>query len=87
MADTNSAAFLGGALVIIFLIIACVAYFLLRKILPKQLVSGLILIILGYVFESFNPWNYLFYVAGGIFLILFFVDLFRKKKNKAGGRK
>lgn len=87
MADTNSAALLGGILVIIFLIIACIVYFLLKKILPKHLVSSLILIVLGYVLGSFNPWNYIFYLAGIIFLILFLIALFKKNKTKIGTKK
>ena len=80
--DTNSASFLGGILLLVILIIAFIIYLILKKYINKNLLLGLIFIILGYVLSPLKTWNYLFYIAGAIFLIIFFIDLIKRRVKK-----
>jgi hypothetical protein len=80
MIDTNSGSFLGAVLLIIFLALGIIFYFIFKKFTGKYLALIIVFGALGYLLNELRPWNYLFYLAGVVCLILFIINLLRKKK-------
>jgi len=89
MYDTLS--FLVPGLIIVFgiLIIGILIYLLLKRKIPRNLSLFISALIIGYIFSYLHAplFRDIFYLVAIICLVLFIIDLFRKKKNKAGGRK
>ena len=78
----DSLSFLVPGLIIIgaILLVSIIIFFILKRFIGKYLALTIGLVVPGYLLDTLNPWNYLFYITAAVFLILFIVSLFRKKK-------
>lgn len=85
MYDTIS--FVVPGLIIIFgiIIIGLLIYLLLKKRVPKKFSFFVSSLIIGYIFGYLSAplFRDIFYLASAISLILFILDLFKKKSFKA----
>lgn len=79
--DTNSGAFLGVILTLLLLVLGVISYLVFRKFINKHLVSATIFLVLVYIFDQLSPWNYLFYIASLVCLILVIIFLLKKRKT------
>jgi hypothetical protein len=81
MIDTTSPLIIGLIILFVTLIFGAIFYFVFKKLINKFLLLAIILVLLGVFWRYLRPWNYLFYFAGLVFLVLFIIGLFKKKKK------
>ncbi len=82
MYDSISFVFPALILILVILLIGLIVFLFLKKIINQYLLLFFILGLIGFIFKELDPYNYIFYLAAIICLILFIVEMFKKKQKK-----